>query len=516
MLLLGLVHRDVGALHQPLAGLGVARVDGDPDRGARRDREVVELERAPERLVDARRDARRGRRVGHDHAELIATEARDRLAGDDVLQPRADLAQQLVAGAVAERVVQFLEAVEVDDQQREAAGAAARGLDRACQLAVELTAVGEAGEVVGARLALAHGRQPPHVVEGHREAQPGDEQRGARQARRHDFEVHVVAAYEQEQRDRAGQAWHEHRGDARGAGRRLALAPRPGRQCEQAEPDGPHAVEQRARAVGAFGDLEQVDAVGDRHHDQPERDQQQRAARAPAGRGEDPEHEHDQHQVGELVGEARRQRRRSAVRRADHRLEHDRRTDGGERQRADRRVEADGERQPPRAHPHEAAEHREHEREEQREQQVAEVRAAAGVGRLVADRAVQVAGGEEGHADPEQQPGAALALDQHPAGQHEQRQAADDDDKRPLVDQRHATVREQQPAVAEREQRERARERRSGGVDAERDRPPHPRRERERGSERGGSHVDDSYRRRDFQSSSGFRGLDEYATDSTP
>ena len=61
--------------------------------------------------------------------ELVAAEARDRVAGAQLaVQARADRAQQLVAGVVAERVVDDLQVVEVQEQQRDpAAVARARG-----------------------------------------------------------------------------------------------------------------------------------------------------------------------------------------------------------------------------------------------------------------------------------------------------------------------------------------------------------------------------------------------------
>ena len=61
-----------------------------------------------------------------------------------VLEARADLAQHLVAGVVAERVVELLEAVEVDQQQRELVALLVRRLDRGVQRVDEVAAVGEA------------------------------------------------------------------------------------------------------------------------------------------------------------------------------------------------------------------------------------------------------------------------------------------------------------------------------------------------------------------------------------
>ena len=52
------------------------------------------------------------------HHELVAAEATDRVAvAQDGLQPRPDLAQDLVSGLMAEPVVDLLEAVDVHEQR---------------------------------------------------------------------------------------------------------------------------------------------------------------------------------------------------------------------------------------------------------------------------------------------------------------------------------------------------------------------------------------------------------------
>src|SRR5260221_108832 len=61
-------------------------------------------------------------------------------------QPRRHLDQQRVAGIVAVRVVDLLEAVEVDEDQRELAVATARALYRLLERRPEAGAVGEPGE----------------------------------------------------------------------------------------------------------------------------------------------------------------------------------------------------------------------------------------------------------------------------------------------------------------------------------------------------------------------------------
>jgi hypothetical protein len=103
---------------------------GDADARGHLQGEVLELERRLEDLVDP---VDGGLHVlvapaaRQQDGELVAAEAGDgaqRVHGAH--QPQADLAQQLVAQEVAERVVDLLEAVEVEDQQRAADGPGGR------------------------------------------------------------------------------------------------------------------------------------------------------------------------------------------------------------------------------------------------------------------------------------------------------------------------------------------------------------------------------------------------------
>ena len=118
---LGRVEREVGVAHQGI-GAGPARVaDGDSDRCA--DRHLVALdhvrardlldEGAGERLEQADVDHARKHRL-----ELVAAEAADlAVLAHHRLQAVGDLAEQGVADRVAERVVDVLEAIEVDQEQ---------------------------------------------------------------------------------------------------------------------------------------------------------------------------------------------------------------------------------------------------------------------------------------------------------------------------------------------------------------------------------------------------------------
>ena len=89
-----------------------------------------------------------GPAVGHQHGELVAAEAGDHLAvAQPIAQGVRDLADQLVSGAVAERVVDVLEQVDVDQHARRAA-VAGDVVDVALELALERAAVEQAGERV--------------------------------------------------------------------------------------------------------------------------------------------------------------------------------------------------------------------------------------------------------------------------------------------------------------------------------------------------------------------------------
>ena len=115
---LGLVERDVGVAEELARRAAVA--DGDADARGHRDRRAVQIERLAEHLEQPFGDELgRGSVVvalGEDD-ELVAAEPPDRLAAPQHgFEPGADRAEELIAGGVAERVVDLLEAVEVDEQ----------------------------------------------------------------------------------------------------------------------------------------------------------------------------------------------------------------------------------------------------------------------------------------------------------------------------------------------------------------------------------------------------------------
>ena len=107
------------------------------------------------------------------HDELVAAQARHGVRGaHDLGQARADLDQQLVAGLVAERVVDRLEAVDVEQQHRDAEAEALGAAEGVLDAVEEQRAVGQAGERVVQRL-VAHDRLRALAVE-RRGQQVGD------------------------------------------------------------------------------------------------------------------------------------------------------------------------------------------------------------------------------------------------------------------------------------------------------------------------------------------------------
>ena len=87
------------------------------------------------------------------HRELVAAEARGGVgAADALVEPARDLDQHLVAGRVAEAVVDRLEVVEVEEDHGEPALLAPAARDRVAYALGEQRAVGESRDAVVERL----------------------------------------------------------------------------------------------------------------------------------------------------------------------------------------------------------------------------------------------------------------------------------------------------------------------------------------------------------------------------
>ena len=112
----------MSAFFSSVSALMPRRGHGDADAGADLDQMIVDLVAFAQAVDDAAGKARRilvRLDVLLEHDEFVAAEA-----SDEILRPQhfaqavGDRAQQLVAAGMAERVVDLLELVEIDEQQR--------------------------------------------------------------------------------------------------------------------------------------------------------------------------------------------------------------------------------------------------------------------------------------------------------------------------------------------------------------------------------------------------------------
>ena len=155
--LLRFVESGVGELEQTLRVVGLGRALGDAVR-ERRARAVAELA-GPDALEQHRHVVGIG--VGQDHRELVAADARRVVTeSQDPAEPLAERLERGVAGGMPVGVVDLLEAVEVDDDEREGPVVPEAAGDRHLEQAVEAAPVEEPGE-----------RVVPGVVAEHVEAQ---------------------------------------------------------------------------------------------------------------------------------------------------------------------------------------------------------------------------------------------------------------------------------------------------------------------------------------------------------
>ena len=136
----------------------VGRVEVRRDADARGDVEppARDLEGCGEAIRDPICDRDRFRAVVEpveQHRELVATQAGEHVgAAHQRLHAVGDLDEQLVAGAVPERVVHDLEVIDVEVQDADHASVPTRGGDGSLELVAEGGPVREAGQLVAQRL----------------------------------------------------------------------------------------------------------------------------------------------------------------------------------------------------------------------------------------------------------------------------------------------------------------------------------------------------------------------------
>lgn len=143
------IHGGVGLAQQRVGVVAVVRRHGDADRHAQEQLLPVDMERRADGRQDALGHAARARaveRLQHDD-EFVAAQAGHGvgLAGAG-LQAGGHLAQELVAELVAQRVVDVLEAVQVEEHHGHARAVAPRQRQRVLQPVFQRAAVQQAGQ----------------------------------------------------------------------------------------------------------------------------------------------------------------------------------------------------------------------------------------------------------------------------------------------------------------------------------------------------------------------------------
>ena len=159
--LLRVVHGRVGVADQRLGVAPVVGKDADADRG--RDHQLALLdERGIRQLLDHllrhAGDVRGALDLGQHHHELVAADAADAVADAQLLhQALRHFLEQRVAHAVSERVVDGLEAVEVDEHHRGLLPVAVAQGERLAEPVLQHPAVGKPGQRVVAGHVLGAG-----------------------------------------------------------------------------------------------------------------------------------------------------------------------------------------------------------------------------------------------------------------------------------------------------------------------------------------------------------------------
>ena len=157
---LGARQRHVGVLQQLVGLVAVARRHRNADAGADHHGMAVEQIGIADRFQQPPRQQHRilgARHAALDDREFIGVEPRQHVfLAQRRAQPLGDAAQQLVADAVAERIVDRLEIVEAEHQHRHLVGAAPRVQQEVVHLLAQQGAVRQSGQAV----MLGHEGQP--------------------------------------------------------------------------------------------------------------------------------------------------------------------------------------------------------------------------------------------------------------------------------------------------------------------------------------------------------------------
>jgi hypothetical protein len=140
---LGHVHGGVGAGEQQRAVAAVVGAQRDADAGVDVQGHAVQLEGVAQHGAQGAGHVARASGVGagQQDGELVAAHPGQEIAGPErLLEPRSDEAEQVVADAVPEAVVDLLEPVQVEHE--DGAGAVRAAVDGRLELLDEPAAVG--------------------------------------------------------------------------------------------------------------------------------------------------------------------------------------------------------------------------------------------------------------------------------------------------------------------------------------------------------------------------------------
>ena len=146
------VHAFVGDAEQGGGVAGVVGVDGEAEAGGDGERVAFDEQGFFEGDADGLEElieAAVAVELGSDEDELVAAEAGEGIgAADELAEAGGDAAEDLIAGLMAESVVDVFKAVEVEDEQGEVAAGFVAAVECEGERLFEGAAVGQAGELV--------------------------------------------------------------------------------------------------------------------------------------------------------------------------------------------------------------------------------------------------------------------------------------------------------------------------------------------------------------------------------
>ena len=152
---LGLIHRMIGPLQQLLRLAAMLGIHSTADAGQYKVRQALQLKGLTEGEADLFGDAGNAfccTGIFQQYDKLIARQARRRIGLTDAAQQTlSDHLQQLVAGLVTETVVDLLELVQIEEQQRQLRLLAFGARQGNVQAVEQQGPVGQAGELIELR-----------------------------------------------------------------------------------------------------------------------------------------------------------------------------------------------------------------------------------------------------------------------------------------------------------------------------------------------------------------------------